>query len=62
MGDANTPSAFVAVLILGSASLVASALVRMARVVDRARVLATIARGHAPTDLRHAKPVDGAEC
>jgi hypothetical protein len=30
-------------LILGSASLVASALVRMARVVDRARVLAAIA-------------------
>lgn len=32
-----------ALLILGSASLVASALVRMARVVDRARVLASIA-------------------
>jgi len=52
MGDANTPSASVAViaamvtpalLILGSASLVASALVRMARVVDRVRVLAAIA-------------------
>jgi hypothetical protein len=32
-----------AVLILGSASLVGSALARMARVVDRARLLATIA-------------------
>jgi hypothetical protein len=32
-----------ALLILGSASLVASALMRMARVVDRARILATVA-------------------
>jgi len=32
-----------ALLLLGSASLVASALMRMARVVDRARILATIA-------------------
>jgi hypothetical protein len=32
-----------ALLILGSASLVASALMRMARVVDRARILAAIA-------------------
>jgi len=52
LGDANTPSASVALigamvtpalLILGSASLVASAHVRMARVVDRARILAAIA-------------------
>jgi len=52
MGDANPPLAPVAtiaamvtpaLLILASASLVASALVRMARVVDRARVLAAIA-------------------
>jgi hypothetical protein len=48
-----------ALLILGSASLVASALVRMARVVDRARVLATIAyagdwtkAGASPLELR----------
>jgi len=49
MGNANTPSAAVALiaamvtpalLILGAASLVASALVRMGRVVDRTRVLA----------------------
>jgi hypothetical protein len=32
-----------ALLLLGSASLVASALMRMARVVDRARILVTIA-------------------
>jgi hypothetical protein len=32
-----------ALLLLGSASLVASALMRMARVVDRARILAGIA-------------------
>jgi hypothetical protein len=32
-----------ALLLLGSASLVASALVRMARVVDRARILASVA-------------------
>jgi hypothetical protein len=52
MGAATSPSAAVALiaamitpalLILGSASLVASALVRMARVVDRARALAAIA-------------------
>jgi hypothetical protein len=33
-----------ALLLLGSASLVASALVRMARVVDRARILIVIAQ------------------
>ncbi len=33
-----------ALLIVGAASLVASALVRMARVVDRARVLAVVAQ------------------
>jgi hypothetical protein len=52
MGSAAAPSTAIAIiaamitpalLILGSASLVASALVRMARVVDRARVLASIA-------------------
>jgi hypothetical protein len=52
MGSLGSASAAVAtiaamitpaLLLLGSASLVASALVRMARVVDRARVLATIA-------------------
>jgi Protein of unknown function (DUF2721) len=52
MGNAGAPSAAVAtiaamitpaLLLLGSASLVASALVRMARVVDRARVLASVA-------------------
>jgi len=52
MGTASTPSSAIAMiaamitpalLILGSASLVASVLVRMARVVDRARVLASIA-------------------
>jgi hypothetical protein len=52
MGNAGVPSGAVAtiaamitpaLLLLGSASLVASALVRMARVVDRARVLASIA-------------------
>jgi hypothetical protein len=51
MGNAGAPSGAVAtiaamitpaLLLLGSASLVASALVRMARVVDRARVLASI--------------------
>ena len=68
MGDANTPSASVAtiaamvtpaLLILASASLVASALVRMARVVDRARALAAIAQegtweklGMTPDQLR----------
>jgi hypothetical protein len=68
MGDANAPSASAALiaamvtpalLILGSASLVASALVRMARVVDRARVLAAIAHektwekfGMTPDQLR----------
>ena|ERR1700730_10221246 len=49
MGNASSQSAAVAtiaamitpaLLILGSASLVASALVRMARIVDRARILA----------------------
>ena len=53
MGTQTAPSAAVAtiaamitpaLLILGSASLVASALVRMARVVDRARVLALMVR------------------
>ena len=53
MDDQSTHSAAVAIiaamvtpglLMLGSASLVASALVRMARVVDRARTLAGIAR------------------
>jgi hypothetical protein len=52
MGNAGAPSGAVAtiaamitpaLLLLGSASLVASALMRMARVVDRARVLASIA-------------------
>ena len=52
MGSASSSSTAVAtiaamitpaLLILGSASLVASALVRMARVVDRARALAAIA-------------------
>jgi hypothetical protein len=33
-----------ALLILGSASLVSSALVRMARVVDRSRYLASVAQ------------------
>lgn len=48
-----------ALLILASASLVASALVRMARVVDRARFLATVAQegtwgrlGLSPSGLR----------
>jgi archaellum biogenesis protein FlaJ (TadC family) len=53
MGDMPSTSTSVAaiaamvtpgLLMLGSASLAASALVRMARVVDRARVLAEIAR------------------
>lgn len=53
MGDASAAPASTAIiaamvtpglLLLGSASLVASALVRMARVVDRVRVLAAIAR------------------
>jgi flagellar biosynthesis protein FliQ len=68
MADANVSSASIAIiaamvtpalLILGSASLVASALVRMARVVDRARVLAAIAHdgtceklGMTPDQLR----------
>jgi hypothetical protein len=52
MGSAGSPSTAVAtiaamitpaLLLLGSASLVASALLRMARVVDRARLLAGIA-------------------
>jgi len=52
MGPTMTQSAAVAViaamitpalLILGSASLVASALMRMARLVDRARILAAVA-------------------
>ena len=52
MSDASTPTSAVAtiaamitpaLLIMGSASLVASALVRMARIVDRARVLAAAA-------------------
>lgn len=52
MGNTAAPSAAVAtiaamitpaLLLLGSASLVASALMRMARVVDRARILAAIA-------------------
>ena len=52
MGPTMTQSAAVAViaamitpalLILGSASLVASALMRMARLVDRARILAVVA-------------------
>jgi len=52
MGSSGSPSVAVAMigamitpalLLLGSASLVASALVRMARVVDRARILAAIA-------------------
>ena len=70
MGNAVTPSAAVAMiaamitpalLILASASLVATALVRMARVVDRARVLAAIAHegsweklGATPAQLRMA--------
>jgi hypothetical protein len=53
MGNAGSQSAAVAtiaamitpaLLLLGSASLVASALVRMARVVDRARILIAIAQ------------------
>jgi hypothetical protein len=52
MGNASAQSAAVstiaamitpALLLLGSASLVASALMRMGRVVDRARVLASVA-------------------
>jgi hypothetical protein len=52
MGNSGSQSAAVAtiaamitpaLLLLGSASLVASALMRMARVVDRARILAAIA-------------------
>jgi hypothetical protein len=52
MGTAGAQSAAVAtiaamitpaLLLLGSASLVASALMRMARVVDRARILAAVA-------------------
>jgi hypothetical protein len=51
MGNASSQSAAVAtiaamitpaLLLLGSASLVASALVRMARIVDRARILAAV--------------------
>jgi hypothetical protein len=44
-GSVATIAAMItpALLILGSASLVASALIRMTRVVDRARVLAAIA-------------------
>lgn len=68
MGTANTSSAAVAMiaamitpalLILASASLVATVLLRMARVVDRARVLAAIVHesnweklGATPTQLR----------
>jgi hypothetical protein len=68
MGETSNASASVAViaamvtpglLLLGSASLVASALIRMARVVDRARALAAIARdgtwekaGATPAQLR----------
>jgi hypothetical protein len=53
MGNPGSPSIAVAaiaamitpaLLLLGSASLVASALMRMARVVDRARMLAAIAQ------------------
>jgi hypothetical protein len=53
MGNAGSQSAAVAtiaamitpaLLLLGSASLVASALVRMARVVDRARILIAVAQ------------------
>lgn len=60
MGNAGAPSAAVAtiaamitpaLLLLGSASLVASALVRMARVVDRARMLAKIAHQGASDTL-----------
>ena len=40
-----------ALLLLGSASLVASALMRMARVVDRARVLVTIVHEGNPAKL-----------
>lgn len=56
MGNASSQSAAVAtigamitpaLLLLGSASLVASALMRMARVVDRARILVSVA--HAGT-------------
>lgn len=70
MVTASAPSAAVAMiaamitpalLILASASLVATVLVRMARVVDRARVLAAIAHdgdwekvGATPTQLRTA--------
>jgi hypothetical protein len=52
MGNASSQSAAVAtiaamitpaLLLLGSASLVASALMRMARVVDRARILVSVA-------------------
>jgi hypothetical protein len=68
MGNASSPSTAIAMiaamitpalLILGSASLVATVLVRMARVVDRARALAAIANegtwerlGVAPATLR----------
>jgi len=70
MGTASASSAAMAMiaamitpalLILASASLVATALVRMARVVDRARVLAAIAHegdweklGATPAQLRTA--------
>ena len=82
MGTASASSAAVAMiaamitpalLILASASLVATVLVRMARVVDRARVLAAIAHegnweklGATPTQLgialeRHARRARCAE-
>lgn len=82
MGPTGSQSAAVAMiaamitpalLILGSASLVASALMRMARVVDRARILAAVANegswnklGVTPAELRgwlesHAKRARHAE-
>ncbi len=45
-----------ALLLLGSASLVASALMRMARIVDRARVLAAIVHDGAPGKLGITTP------
>jgi hypothetical protein len=60
MGNTGSQSAAVAtiaamitpaLLLLGSASLVASALMRMARVVDRARILAAIAHEGTPEKI-----------
>src|SRR5437016_2190955 len=72
MGTVTGPSTAIAMiaamitpalLILGSASLVSSALVRMGRVMDRARTLATIAHegaGQAQCDTGRAAHVASA--